>query len=87
MDALPAAASGPRARLMTNIGLAFVQLGQYADAAGAFETAINLAPDHQVQQNCSSICIIRHAMLLIRCAPWNCLEELCFVIIVLLCVS
>lgn len=48
MDALPAAAAGPRARLMTNIGLAFVQLGQYADAAGAFETAINLAPDHQV---------------------------------------
>lgn len=48
MDALPAAAAGPRARLMTNIGLAFVQLGQYADAAGAFETAIHLSPDHQV---------------------------------------
>eukprot|EP00878_Enallax_costatus_P044380 GHUV01052953.1.p1 GENE.GHUV01052953.1~~GHUV01052953.1.p1 ORF type:complete len:187 (-),score=36.15 GHUV01052953.1:167-661(-) len=65
MDALPAAASGPRARLMTNIGLAFVQLGQYADAAGAFETAINLAPDHQVCKLINPVpftCCMRHCI-------------------------
>jgi intraflagellar transport protein 88 len=48
LDALPAAAAGPRARLMTNIGLAFVQLGQYGDAAAAFENALDTAADHQV---------------------------------------
>jgi intraflagellar transport protein 88 len=48
LDALPAAAAGPRARLMTNIGLAFVQLGQYGDAAAAFENAMDTAADHQV---------------------------------------
>jgi hypothetical protein len=48
LDALPAAAAGPRARLMTNIGLAFVQLGQYGDAAAAFENSMDTAADHQV---------------------------------------
>lgn len=50
LDALPAAAAGPRSRLMTNIGLAFVQLGQYADAAAAFETAMESTADHQARQ-------------------------------------
>lgn len=49
LDALPATAASQRARLMTNIGLAFVQLGQYADAAGSFETAMTSAADHQVR--------------------------------------
>lgn len=52
LDALPAAAAGPRARLMTNIGLAFVQLGQYGDAAAAFENAMDTAADHQVSIKC-----------------------------------
>jgi tetratricopeptide (TPR) repeat protein len=52
LDALPAAAAGPRARLMTNIGLAFVQLGQYGDAAAAFENAMDTAADHQVSCGC-----------------------------------
>lgn len=49
LDALPAAATSPRARLMTNIGLAFVQLGQYGDAAAAFENAMDTAADHKVR--------------------------------------
>jgi len=49
LDALPAAAAGPRSRLMTNIGLAFVQLGQYADAAATFETAMEATADHQAR--------------------------------------
>lgn len=52
LDALPAAATGPRARLLTNIGLAFVQLGQYGDAAAAFENAMDTAADHQVGAKC-----------------------------------
>uniref|UniRef100_A0A383VFE7 Uncharacterized protein n=1 Tax=Tetradesmus obliquus TaxID=3088 RepID=A0A383VFE7_TETOB len=51
LDALPAAAAGPRARLMTNIGLAFVQLAQYGDAAAAFENAMDTAADHQAAFN------------------------------------
>jgi intraflagellar transport protein 88 len=48
LDALPPSAAAQRSRLTTNIGLAFVQLGQYADAAGTFETALDMAPGHQV---------------------------------------
>jgi tetratricopeptide (TPR) repeat protein len=48
LDALPTSAAYQRSRLMTNIGLAFVQLGQYADAASTFESALDMAPDHQV---------------------------------------
>lgn len=51
LDALPPAAAYQRSRLMTNIGLAFVQLGQYADAASTFESALDTAPDHQVRRN------------------------------------
>jgi tetratricopeptide (TPR) repeat protein len=48
LDALPTSAAYHRSRLMTNIGLAFVQLGQYADAASTFESALDMAPEHQV---------------------------------------
>lgn len=48
LDATPAGAGRQRARLLTNIGLAFVQLGQYADAAASFEAAMDAAPGHQV---------------------------------------
>lgn len=48
LDALPPSAAAQCSRLMNNIGLAFVQLGQYADAAGTFETALDMSPDHQV---------------------------------------
>jgi len=54
LDALPAAAAAvPRSRLMTNIGLAFVQLGQYADAAATFETAMEATADHQARPGAS----------------------------------
>jgi intraflagellar transport protein 88 len=56
LDALPPSAAYQRARLMTNIGLAFVQLGQYADAASTFESALDMAPDHQVSGVDSSWC-------------------------------
>lgn len=49
LDALPTTAAYQRSRLMANIGLAFVQLGQYADASSTFESALDTAPDHQVQ--------------------------------------
>jgi intraflagellar transport protein 88 len=52
LDALPPSAAYQRSRLMNNIGLAFVQLGQYADAVSTFESALDMAPDHQV---CASV--------------------------------
>jgi hypothetical protein len=36
-----------RGRLLRNIGLAFVKLGQYQDALQAFETCTDGAADHQ----------------------------------------
>jgi intraflagellar transport protein 88 len=38
-----------RARLQRNIGVAFAALGQYGDAAAAFEAAADAAPDDQQQ--------------------------------------
>jgi intraflagellar transport protein 88 len=51
LDALPTTAAYQRSRLMANIGLAFVQLGQYADASSTFESALDTAPDHQVGES------------------------------------
>ncbi|KAF8060003.1 Ift88 [Scenedesmus sp. PABB004] len=51
LDALPAAARRARGALLRNIGLAFVQLGRCADAAGAFEAALDAAPDAQAAFN------------------------------------
>jgi hypothetical protein len=36
-----------RGKLLRNIGLAFVKLGQYQDALQAFETCTDGAADHQ----------------------------------------
>lgn len=54
LDALPPTAAYHRSRLMANIGLAFVQMGQYADAASTFESALDMVPDHQV---CGRLCV------------------------------
>eukprot|EP00877_Chromochloris_zofingiensis_P003785 jgi/Chrzof1/13407/Cz07g31250.t1 len=51
LDTLPAAATGPRGRILRNIGVAFVRMGQYADAAGAFDAVMESAPDHQAAHN------------------------------------
>lgn len=48
LDSLPGGANLPRARILRNIGAAFVRMGQYGDAAGAFEQVMERAPDHQV---------------------------------------
>jgi tetratricopeptide (TPR) repeat protein len=48
LDALPATAGPSRARLLRNIGLAFVRMGQYADAGAAFEAGLAAQGDHQV---------------------------------------
>ena len=48
LDALPPSASRPRARLLRNIGLAFVRMGQYADAASAYSTALAAEHEHIV---------------------------------------
>lgn len=55
LDTLPAAATGPRGRILRNIGVAFVRMGQYADAAGAFDAVMESAPDHQVWCGSTSI--------------------------------
>ena len=49
LDTLPPAAGPQRARLLRNIGLAFVRMGQYADAAGAYEAALTAEPEHLVR--------------------------------------
>jgi intraflagellar transport protein 88 len=48
LDSHPATAVVPRARILRNIGLAFVRMGQYSDAVGALESVMDTAPDHQV---------------------------------------
>lgn len=37
-----------RFKIMRNIGLAFVRLGQYPDALQSFATVMDNVPDHQV---------------------------------------
>jgi Tfp pilus assembly protein PilF len=49
LDTLPASAGPQRARLLRNIGLAFVRMGQYADAAAAYEAAVGAQAEHQVR--------------------------------------
>lgn len=49
LDALPASAGPQRARLLRNIGLAFVRMGQYADAAAAYDSALGAQAEHQVR--------------------------------------
>jgi hypothetical protein len=54
---LSVAAAPPGARLqvkykiMRNIGLAFVHMGQYQDALQTFATVMDTMPDHQVRCN------------------------------------
>lgn len=48
LDALPPSAGRQRGALLRNIGLAFVRMGQYADAASAYEAALAAAPEHLV---------------------------------------
>jgi hypothetical protein len=38
-----------RFKIMRNIGLAFVRLGQYPDALQSFATVMDNVPDHQVR--------------------------------------
>lgn len=47
LDQLPAAARDLRGKVLRNIGLAFVRLGQYQDALQAFESVVESAADHQ----------------------------------------
>lgn len=56
LDQLPPSCPRPRAALLRNIGLAFVRLGRYSDAAGAWEAAMQAAPDHQVSIHASQGC-------------------------------
>lgn len=47
LDQLPASARELRGRVLRNIGLAFVKLGQYQDALQAFDTVVDGGLDHQ----------------------------------------
>ena len=48
LDQIPATAKEIRFKIMRNIGLAFVRMGQYQDAFQAFSTVMDNVPDHQV---------------------------------------
>jgi hypothetical protein len=39
-----------RFKIMRNIGLSFVRMGQYPDALQAFATVMDNVPDHQVRR-------------------------------------
>lgn len=62
LDSLPGGANLPRARILRNIGAAFVRMGQYGDAAGAFEQVMERAPDHQVGGGPGPAGVVRGAL-------------------------
>lgn len=51
-------------KIMRNIGLAFVHMGQYQDALQTFTTVMEMVPDHQVKRlghwslNCFLFCVM-----------------------------
>lgn len=51
LDQIPATAKEIRFKIMRNIGLAFVKMGQYQDALGAFANVMDNVPDHQTGYN------------------------------------
>lgn len=58
MDQLPGSAKELRFKVMRNIGLAFIKMGQYQDALQALNTVMDQMPDQQV--------IARAAFLILR---------------------
>lgn len=48
LDQIPATAKEIRFKIMRNIGLSFVRMGQYQDALQSFSTVMDNVPDHQV---------------------------------------
>ncbi len=61
LDQLPPAAAHARAAVLRNVGIAFVRMGQYADARTAFEGVMSSAPDHQV--GADRVCLVVLAWL------------------------
>lgn len=51
LDQIPATAKEIRFKIMKNIGLSFVRMGQYQDALQSFETVMENVPDHQTGYN------------------------------------
>lgn len=49
LDQIAATAKEVRFKIMRNIGLSFVRMGQYPDALQAFATVMDNVPDHQVR--------------------------------------
>ena len=45
---IPSTAKEVQFKIMRNIGLSFVRMGQYQDALQAFSTVMDSVPDHQV---------------------------------------
>ena len=48
---IPSTAKEIRFKIMRNIGLSFVRMGQYQDALQAFSTVMENVPDHQTGYN------------------------------------
>lgn len=59
LDQIPGTAKEVRFKLMRNIGLAFVRMGQYQDALSSFSTVMENVPDHQTGFN---LCVSNYAM-------------------------
>ncbi|KAL6751897.1 hypothetical protein V8C86DRAFT_2529579 [Haematococcus lacustris] len=51
LDQIPATSKEVRFKIMRNIGLAFVRLGQYQDALQSFTQVMDHSPDHQTGYN------------------------------------
>jgi len=51
LDQIPATAKEIRFKIMRNIGLSFVRMGQYQDALQSFSTVMDNVPDHQTGYN------------------------------------
>eukprot|EP00798_Chlamydomonas_sp_ICE-L_P011789 gene11790-14911_t len=59
LDQIPGTAKEIRFKLMRNIGLSFVRMGQYQDALQSFATVMENVPDHQTGFN---LCVCNFAM-------------------------
>lgn len=59
---IPSTAKEVQFKIMRNIGLSFVRMGQYQDALQAFSTVMDSVPDHQVMHRgkyrCHCLCQI-----------------------------